>query len=105
MRTSSLSRIFAAALFAASGLTATATAIGAATAPAASAASLPSCSLNALAQHKGVVNITFWESASSANLTVLKGITTAFNSSQPKVHVTLVTQAGYDDTWRSTWPD
>ena len=100
MRTSSLSRIFAAALFAASGLTATATAIGAATAPAASAASLPSCSLNALAQHKGVVNITFWESASSANLTVLKGITTAFNLSQPKVHVTLVTQAGYDDTWQ-----
>ncbi len=30
---------------------------------------------------------------------MLQGITTAFNSSQTKVHVTLVTQAGYDDTW------
>ena len=46
-----------------------------------------------------MVNITFWESASEANLTVLQGITSAFNSSQTKVHVTLVTQAGYDDTW------
>ena len=46
-----------------------------------------------------MVDITFWESASEANLTVLQGITTAFNSSQSKVHVTLVTQAGYDDTW------
>ncbi len=101
MRTSCFPRSFAAALFAVTGLTATvtATALGAATAPAAGAASLPSCNLNALAQHKGVVTITFWESASSANLTVLQGITNAFNSSQSKVHVTLVTQAGYDDTW------
>jgi sn-glycerol 3-phosphate transport system substrate-binding protein len=100
MRTSSLPRILAAALFTASGLTATAAALGAATAPSAGAASLPSCNLKALAHHKGVVNITFWESASSANLTVLKSITSAFNSSQSKVHVTLVTQAGYDDTWQ-----
>ena len=35
-----------------------------------------------------------------ANLTVLQSITNAFNSSQSKVHVTLVTQAGYDDTWQ-----
>jgi sn-glycerol 3-phosphate transport system substrate-binding protein len=99
MRTSSLPRLVAAALFAATGLTATATAIGTAAAPAAGAASLPSCNLKALSQHNGVVDITFWESASSANLTVLQGITSAFNSSQSKVHVTLVTQAGYDDTW------
>jgi sn-glycerol 3-phosphate transport system substrate-binding protein len=90
----------ATALFVASGLTATVTAVGAATAPAAGAASLPSCNLTALAQHKGLVPITFWESASSANLTSLQAITTAFNSSQSKVHVTLVTQAGYDDTWQ-----
>jgi sn-glycerol 3-phosphate transport system substrate-binding protein len=99
MRTSSLPRILAAALFSASALTATATVLGTATAPSAGAASLPSCNLKALAQHKGIVDITFWESASSANLTVLQSITTAFNSSQSKVHVTLVTQAGYDDTW------
>ena len=50
--------------------------------------------------HKGVVNITFWESAIQANLTTLQAITNTFNSSQSKVHVTLVTQAGYDDTWQ-----
>ena len=66
----------------------------------AGAASLPSCNLKALANHKGVVDITFWESASEANLTTLQSITNAFNSSQSKVHVTLVTQAGYDDTWQ-----
>ena len=35
-----------------------------------------------------------------ANLPTLQAITNAFNSSQSKVHVTLVTQAGYDDTWQ-----
>ena len=98
MRTLRLSRLAAAALFVTtlSGTAATA-AIGAGTP--AGAASLPSCNLKALANHQGLVNITFWESASQANLTVLQGITSAFNSSQTKVHVTLVTQAGYDDTW------
>ena len=98
MRTLRLSRFTAAALFVTtlSGTAATA-AIGAGTP--AGAASLPSCNLKTLANHSGLVNITFWESASQANLTVLQGITSAFNSSQTKVHVTLVTQAGYDDTW------
>ena len=98
MRTFRLSRFAAAALVVTtlSGTAATA-AIGA-SAPA-GAASLPSCNLKALTNHKGIVDITFWESASQANLTVLQGITSAFNSSQSKVHVTLVTQAGYDDTW------
>src|SRR5271163_740990 len=99
MRTLRLSRLTAAALFVTtlSGTAATA-AIG--TGSPAGAASLPSCNLKALANHKGVVDITFWESASEANLTVLQGIATAFNSSQTKVHVTLVTQAGYTDTWQ-----
>jgi sn-glycerol 3-phosphate transport system substrate-binding protein len=101
MRTPRLSRLAAAALFATSATTVTATAIAAAGAPAAGAASkLPSCNLKALANHKGVVDITFWESASEANLTTLQSITNAFNSSQTQVHVTLVTQAGYDDTWQ-----
>src|SRR5271165_6796069 len=85
MRTARLSRLTAAALFMAS---------------AAATTTLPSCNLKALANHKGVVDITFWESASEANLTTLQSITNAFNSSQSKVHVTLVTQAGYDDTWQ-----
>ena len=46
------------------------------------------------------MNVTFWESASTANLPVLQTITNAFNSSQTKVHVTLVTQNGYNDTWQ-----
>src|SRR5580698_6228778 len=98
MRTLRLPRFAAAALFVTtlSGTAATA-AVGSSTP--AGAASLPSCNLKALANHNGVVDITFWESASSANLPVLQSITSAFNSSQSKVHVTLVTQAGYDDTW------
>ncbi|HXZ61389.1 MAG TPA: ABC transporter substrate-binding protein [Acidimicrobiales bacterium] len=98
MRTSLLSRCLAAAVFVASATAATASAAFTGVAPA-GAASLPSCNLNALAKHQGVVDITFWESASEANLTTLEGITNAFNSSQSKVHVTLVTQSGYDDTW------
>jgi sn-glycerol 3-phosphate transport system substrate-binding protein len=98
MRTLRLSRVTTAALFVAtlSGTAATAAVSGSIPA---GAASLPSCNLKTLTNHQGLVNITFWESASQANLAVLQGITSAFNSSQTKVHVTLVTQAGYDDTW------
>jgi sn-glycerol 3-phosphate transport system substrate-binding protein len=92
-------RLAAAALFVTSGVAATTVATGAVAAPAGAATRLPSCNLSVLSKHQGAVNITFWESASSANLTVLQGIASAFNSSQSKVHVTLVTQAGYDDTW------
>ena len=35
-----------------------------------------------------------------ANAQTLQEITNGFNSSQAKVHVTLVAQAGYDDTWQ-----
>jgi sn-glycerol 3-phosphate transport system substrate-binding protein len=98
MRTPGLSRFAAAALFvtALSGTAASAVADSGS----ANAASLPACNLKALAAHTGVVDITFWESASTANLPTLQAITSAFNSSQTKVHVTLVTQAGYDDTWQ-----
>ncbi len=101
MRTSRLSRLAAAALFTASATTATTAAVVVAGTPSAGAATkLPACNLKALANHKGVVNIDFWESANSANLTTLQAITSSFNSSQSKVHVTLVTQSGYDDTWQ-----
>jgi sn-glycerol 3-phosphate transport system substrate-binding protein len=100
MRTLRSPRILLAALALATSATVASTAVTTAGTTAAGAASLPSCNLKALSSHKGVVQITFWESASSANLTVLQGITNAFNSSQSKVHVTLVTQAGYDDTWQ-----
>ena len=100
MRTTRLARLVAAALFLTSAGAATASAVVVGGAAPAGAASLPSCNLKALANAKGVVNITFWESASQANLTTLQAITSAYNSSQSKVHVTLVTQAGYDDTWQ-----
>lgn len=64
------------------------------------ATKLPTCNLAALTKHKGVVNITFWNSMVQANATTLAAITNAFNTSQSKVHVTLVAQASYDDTWQ-----
>jgi sn-glycerol 3-phosphate transport system substrate-binding protein len=89
-----------AALFLVSGSVVTATALGAtAGSPAGAATKLPTCNLSALAQHQGVVNITFWNSMVQANATTLAAITNAFNASQSKVHVTLVAQASYDDTW------
>jgi sn-glycerol 3-phosphate transport system substrate-binding protein len=100
MRTARLFRLAAAALFVTSATAVSTAAAVAVATPAGAATKLPSCNLSALAKHKGTVNITFWESASSANLTTLQSITSAFNSSQSKVHVTLVTQAGYDDTWQ-----
>jgi len=69
------------------------------TAPTAGASSLPACPLKALKAAKGTVNITFWESTNNANTIVLQNITNAFNSSQSKIHVSLVAQSGYDDTW------
>jgi sn-glycerol 3-phosphate transport system substrate-binding protein len=95
----SLSRLATAALCAAAATTATTSVTLAVGSTTAGAASLPRCNLTALANHKGAVDITFWESAAEANLTTLQSITSTFNSSQSKVHVTLVTQAGYDDTW------
>jgi sn-glycerol 3-phosphate transport system substrate-binding protein len=100
MRTSRLTRLVAAALFVTSATAATATAVAAAGAPAAGASGLPSCNLKALQNHKGVVDITFWNSMVRANGQTLSAITNAFNSSQTKVHVTLVDQSSYDDTWQ-----
>lgn len=67
---------------------------------AAGASALPGCNLRALAQHNGPVDITFWQYTSEANQTTLASLTNAFNASQSKVHVTLVTQPSYDDTWQ-----
>ncbi len=100
MRPARRLRLAAAALFVTSVATATTVTTLAAGPPAGAATKVPSCNLSALAKHSGIVDLTFWESASSANLPVLQGIVNAFNSSQAKVHVTLVTQAGYDDTWQ-----
>ncbi len=65
----------------------------------AQASSLPSCSLSALKSAKGTVNITLWNSAARNNQTTLQTLTNQFNASQHKIHVSLVQQATYDDTW------
>jgi sn-glycerol 3-phosphate transport system substrate-binding protein len=89
------------ALVVLSGSAVTATAIGVMPGSTAGAATkLPTCNLSALAKHKGVVNITFWNSMVDANGQTLAAITNTFNTSQSKVHVTLVSQASYDDTWQ-----
>ena len=89
------------ALVVLSGSAVAATAIGVMPGSTAGAATkLPTCNLSALAKHKGVVNITFWNSMVDANGQTLAAITNTFNTSQSKVHVTLVSQASYDDTWQ-----
>ncbi len=100
MRTSRLPRLAAAALFVTTASGAVAAGVVASAPAPAGAASLPACNLKALASHKGPVDITFWNSMVQANGQTLAAITSAFNSSQTKVHVTLVNQASYDDTWQ-----
>ena len=68
MRTPRFSRLAAAALFVTT-LSGTAASAAIGTGTPAGASSLPACNLKTLANHKGVVDITFWESASEANLT------------------------------------
>ncbi|HEX3947111.1 MAG TPA: extracellular solute-binding protein [Acidimicrobiales bacterium] len=76
------------------GVTAAAT-----TAVPAGAASLPACPVAALAKAKGPVDISFWESMNRTNGVTLTKLTDQFNSSQSKVHVTLVDQNSYTTTW------
>jgi sn-glycerol 3-phosphate transport system substrate-binding protein len=73
--------------------------LGGATPAGASGSSLPPCPLSALSKAKGKVTITFWESMTRANAQTLQALTSTFNSMQNKVHVNLVPQASYDDTW------
>jgi sn-glycerol 3-phosphate transport system substrate-binding protein len=46
------------------------------------------------------VTINFWESMPRANGQTLATLTQKFNSSQDKVHVNLVAQSSYNDTWQ-----
>ena len=58
------------------------------------------CSPAALSGRTSPVTITFWESMPRANGQTLQALTNAFNSSQTKVHVNLVVQTSYNDTWQ-----
>lgn len=57
------------------------------------------CPLSTLAHHKGTVSIDLWESMHTTLTKTLTALTATFNSSQSKVHVNLVQQASYTDTW------
>ncbi|MEI8403763.1 MAG: ABC transporter substrate-binding protein [Actinomycetes bacterium] len=66
----------------------------------AGAASTPVCSPKALASSKGPVTINFWESMPRANGEEMVRLTDAFNASQKKVHVNLVVQTSYQETFQ-----
>ena len=66
----------------------------------AGAASTPICSPKALAASKGPVTINFWESMPRANGEEMVKLTNEFNASQKKVHVNLVVQTTYQETFQ-----
>jgi len=61
---------------------------------------LAPCPVSALRKAKSPVHVVFWESMNQANGATLQTLTTQFNSSQHKVHVTLVDQNSYTNTWQ-----
>lgn len=67
-------------------------------APVPSQASGAKCPLGALDKADGTVEITMWHSAVRENEATLQKLADTFNSSQDKVHVTLVAQPTYQDT-------
>ncbi len=58
------------------------------------------CTPSALDKSTAPVTINFWESMPRANGETLQKLTDSFNSSQTKVHVNLVVQTSYNDTWQ-----
>ena len=69
------------------------------TAAPAAATDSKTCSSASLAA-SAPVTINFWESMPRANGQTLQTLTDQFNSSQSKVHVNLVVQTSYNDTWQ-----
>jgi sn-glycerol 3-phosphate transport system substrate-binding protein len=63
------------------------------------AGGVPSCPISALQKAKRPVQITFWHGLNRANEQALQSLTDQFNSSQSQVHVSLVNQTSYDDTF------
>lgn len=63
-------------------------------------ASSGSCPLSALTKATKPVGIDFWEAMNQANGATLTKLTTQFNSSQSRVHVTLVDENSYTTIWQ-----
>lgn len=57
------------------------------------------CDVAGLASVRTPVQLTFWESMPEQNGVTLTALTNAFNASQHHVHVNLVDQSSYQDTW------
>jgi len=57
------------------------------------------CNVAGLARVRTPVQLTFWESMPEQNGVTLTALTNAFNASQRTVHVNLVDQSSYQDTW------
>jgi sn-glycerol 3-phosphate transport system substrate-binding protein len=70
---------------------------GAAGAATPRAAAPPACPVNALQKVSSPVQITLWHQFPRANEQAIQKLTDQFNSSQNKVHVTLVNQTTYQD--------
>ncbi|MGH8988951.1 MAG: extracellular solute-binding protein [Acidimicrobiales bacterium] len=88
------------ALLAGAGTSTIAGVVGAPSVAAAPAGSSSAqCRPSLLTKHRGTVHIDFWESMVTANGATLEKLTNAFNTSQKKVHVTLVQQRSYTTTW------
>ena len=68
---------------------------GAATAPPNTAVVPSACGLSALAQARGPVQITMWDTMSQTNATWLQNAVAQFDAAQHKVQVTLVQQPDY----------
>jgi len=60
--------------------------------------SLPACPVEALAAAAGPVELTFWHGMNGDLEKQLVTLTDEYNASQPKVHVTLQNQGGYEQT-------
>ncbi|MGA2835139.1 MAG: ABC transporter substrate-binding protein [Acidimicrobiales bacterium] len=73
---------------------------GSSSTTAASTTSSTACSPAALDGASAPVTVSFWESMPRANGQTLQALTNAFNASQSRVHVDLVVQTSYDDTWQ-----
>jgi sn-glycerol 3-phosphate transport system substrate-binding protein len=61
-------------------------------------ADLPRCPVEALAAATAPVSITFWHAMTAQNETTLTQLTDAYNASQSKVRVTLISQGGYEQS-------
>lgn len=70
------------------------------TVPSGGSSGSSTCSKSTLDASSGPVNINFWESMPRQNGVVMTQLVNAFNASQSKIHVNLVAQTSYNDTWQ-----